>query len=269
MFDGGGNIVIQAVIGTFAAFAGTLAAYKFFDIKVGNKFRTFVIAAMFGMVGLGLLELVLEHLRHQHRPLRLRRARPAVRHRRPRARCLHADPRLRLRRAGRRRRPPRARVVARGVRLTVSLVWIYTNLLRILAIFQHGLISRSSTAARSSQLGRAVGMSGSALAAGAARPTGPVASGLLASTRLAATRRRWRAGAAVAQLDPAAAEAALRAADLGAVELGAGRTSGARPRRPRPGRMPSPRRGSGSASSSGRGRARPGRRGAARRRERW
>jgi len=55
-FDG---IVIQAVLGTFAAFIGTLAAYKFFEIKVGNKFRTFVIAGMFGMVGLGLLSLVL------------------------------------------------------------------------------------------------------------------------------------------------------------------------------------------------------------------
>ena len=54
-----GNIVMQAVIGTFAAFAGTLAAYKFFNIKVGQRFRTFVIAAMFGMVGLGLLEMVL------------------------------------------------------------------------------------------------------------------------------------------------------------------------------------------------------------------
>lgn len=54
-----GGIVVQAVVGTFAAFAGTLAAYKFFDIKVGDKFRTFVIAAMFGMVALGLMELVL------------------------------------------------------------------------------------------------------------------------------------------------------------------------------------------------------------------
>jgi uncharacterized YccA/Bax inhibitor family protein len=54
-----GNIVVQAVIGTFAAFAGTLAAYKFFNIQVGSKFRTFVIAAMFGMVGLSLLEVVL------------------------------------------------------------------------------------------------------------------------------------------------------------------------------------------------------------------
>jgi uncharacterized YccA/Bax inhibitor family protein len=55
----GDHIVINAVIGTFGAFAGTLAAYKFFDIKVGARFRTFVIAAMFGMVGLSLLELVL------------------------------------------------------------------------------------------------------------------------------------------------------------------------------------------------------------------
>jgi uncharacterized YccA/Bax inhibitor family protein len=55
----GHGIVIQAVVGTFAAFAGTLAAYKFFDIKVGNKFRMGVIAAMFGMIGLGLLEVVL------------------------------------------------------------------------------------------------------------------------------------------------------------------------------------------------------------------
>ena len=44
----GDGIVIQAVIGTFAAFAGTLAAYKFFNIKVSNKFRMVVIGAMFG-----------------------------------------------------------------------------------------------------------------------------------------------------------------------------------------------------------------------------
>ena len=56
---GMGGIVVQAVIGTFAAFAGTLAAYKFFDIQVGQKFRTFVIAAMFGMVALSLMELML------------------------------------------------------------------------------------------------------------------------------------------------------------------------------------------------------------------
>ena len=55
----GDHIIMQAVVGTFAAFAGTLAAYKFFDIKVGKKFRTFVIAAVLGMVGLSVVELVL------------------------------------------------------------------------------------------------------------------------------------------------------------------------------------------------------------------
>src|SRR3954454_15070577 len=55
----GGGIVIQAVIGTFAAFAGTLAAYRFFDIQVSNKFRMGVIAAVFGMVGLAVLEMIL------------------------------------------------------------------------------------------------------------------------------------------------------------------------------------------------------------------
>jgi len=55
----GDGVVMGAVVGTFAAFAGTLAAYKFFDIKVGAKFRTFVIAAVFGMIGLSLMELVL------------------------------------------------------------------------------------------------------------------------------------------------------------------------------------------------------------------
>lgn len=54
-----GSIVVQAVIGTFAAFAGTLAAYKFFNIQVSAKFRTFVIAAMFGMIALSLFEVVL------------------------------------------------------------------------------------------------------------------------------------------------------------------------------------------------------------------
>jgi uncharacterized YccA/Bax inhibitor family protein len=54
-----GGIVVGAVLGTVAAVGGTLAAYKFFNIQVGTKFRTFVIAAMFGFVGLSLLDLVL------------------------------------------------------------------------------------------------------------------------------------------------------------------------------------------------------------------
>jgi uncharacterized YccA/Bax inhibitor family protein len=39
--------------------AGTLAAYKFFNIQVTPKFRKFVVAAMFGFVALVLLDFVL------------------------------------------------------------------------------------------------------------------------------------------------------------------------------------------------------------------
>ncbi|QNN51621.1 Bax inhibitor-1/YccA family protein [Nocardioides mesophilus] len=55
----GTGLVMGAVAGTFAAVAGTLAAYKFFDIKVGQKFRTWVVAAMFGFVAVSLLDFVL------------------------------------------------------------------------------------------------------------------------------------------------------------------------------------------------------------------
>ena len=57
VFDDG--IVVGAVLGTVAAVAGTLAAYKFFNIQVTPKFRKFVVAAMFGFVALVLLDFVL------------------------------------------------------------------------------------------------------------------------------------------------------------------------------------------------------------------
>jgi uncharacterized YccA/Bax inhibitor family protein len=53
------GVVTGAVIGTFGAFAGTLAAYKVLNIKVGDRFRRGVIAAMFGMVGISLMAVVL------------------------------------------------------------------------------------------------------------------------------------------------------------------------------------------------------------------
>ena len=55
----GDGVVQGAVIGTFAAFAATLAVYKFFNIKVGAKFQRMVMAGVFGMIGLSLMELVL------------------------------------------------------------------------------------------------------------------------------------------------------------------------------------------------------------------
>ena len=131
-----GGIVVQAVIGTFAAFAGTLAAYKFFNIKVGDKFRTFVVAAMFGMVALGLMELVLSLFSSQlglfgFGPLGL----------------IFAVVGLVLGvfmlildfdfvEQGIANGLPERESWRASFGLLVSLVWIYTNLLRILAILQ-------------------------------------------------------------------------------------------------------------------------------------
>jgi uncharacterized YccA/Bax inhibitor family protein len=53
------DLVFGAVLGTIAAFAGTLAAYKFFNIQVGARFRKIVIASMFGFVAVSLLDFVL------------------------------------------------------------------------------------------------------------------------------------------------------------------------------------------------------------------
>jgi uncharacterized YccA/Bax inhibitor family protein len=53
------GLVMGAVVGTVAAVAGTLAAYKFFNIQVGTKFRKWVVAAMFGFVAVSLLDFVL------------------------------------------------------------------------------------------------------------------------------------------------------------------------------------------------------------------
>jgi uncharacterized YccA/Bax inhibitor family protein len=55
----GGGIVVGAVLGTMAAVAGTLAAYKFFNIRVTPTFRKWVIGAMLGFVALSLLDVVL------------------------------------------------------------------------------------------------------------------------------------------------------------------------------------------------------------------
>jgi uncharacterized YccA/Bax inhibitor family protein len=130
-----GNLVIQAVIGTFAAFAGTLAAYKVFDIKVGSKFRMFVMAAVFGMVGLSLMEMVLGLFGDSF--------------------GLFGFGGLGMVTAiiglvlgvfmlildfdfveqGVRNQIPERESWRAAFAMTVSLVWIYTNLLRLLAIF--------------------------------------------------------------------------------------------------------------------------------------
>ena len=57
--DGSGGLVMGAVLGTVAAVAGTLAAYKFFDIRVTPTFRKWVVGAMLGFVALSLLDVVM------------------------------------------------------------------------------------------------------------------------------------------------------------------------------------------------------------------
>ncbi|HXH77709.1 Bax inhibitor-1/YccA family protein [Nocardioides sp.] len=130
------GIVLQAVIGTFAAFAGTLAAYKFFDIKVTNKFRTFVVAAMFGMLALGMMEMVLSFFGNQVGFFDFGTMG-----------MLFAIGGLVLGvfmlildfdfvEQGIAAGLPERESWRAAFGLTVSLVWIYTNLLRLLAIFQ-------------------------------------------------------------------------------------------------------------------------------------
>jgi uncharacterized YccA/Bax inhibitor family protein len=132
---GTGNLVVQAVIGTFAAFAGTLAAYKVFDIKVGSKFRMFVMAAVFGMVGLSLMELVLGLFGDSFGLFGFGNLG-----------ILTAVAGLVLGvfmlildfdfvEQGVRNQIPERESWRAAFAMTVSLVWIYTNLLRLLAIF--------------------------------------------------------------------------------------------------------------------------------------
>jgi len=55
----GGGVVVGAVIGTVGAVAGTLTAYRVFNIQVNDKFRKFVIAAMFGFVAVTMFDFLL------------------------------------------------------------------------------------------------------------------------------------------------------------------------------------------------------------------
>jgi uncharacterized YccA/Bax inhibitor family protein len=130
-----GNLVVQAVIGTFAAFAGTLAAYKVFDIKVGSKFRMFVIGAVFGMIALSLMELVLGMFGNSFGLFGFGGLG-----------MLTAIAGLVLGvfmlildfdfvEQGVRNQIPEQESWRAAFAMTVSLVWIYTNLLRLLAIF--------------------------------------------------------------------------------------------------------------------------------------
>jgi uncharacterized YccA/Bax inhibitor family protein len=131
------GVVTGAVIGTFGAFAGTLAAYKVLNIQVGDKFRRGVIAAVFGMVGISVMALILSLFGIDlgiwgNGALGL----------------LFTVAGLVLGifmlildfdfvEQGIANRIPERESWRAAFAMTVSLVWIYTNLLRLLAIFNN------------------------------------------------------------------------------------------------------------------------------------
>lgn len=124
-----------AVIGTFAAFAGTLAAYKILDIQVGDKFRKFVVAAVFGMIGLSLMELVLGLFNAEIGLFGVSGLGmvTAVAGLVLGVFMLIMD--FDFVEQGIRYGAPERESWTAAFAMTVSLVWIYTNLLRIMAFF--------------------------------------------------------------------------------------------------------------------------------------
>lgn len=131
----GDGVVSGAVIGTFAAFAGTLAAYKFFNIKVGAKFKMFVIAAMFGMIGLSLMELVLSFFGAQIGLFGVSGLGMVTAFAGLILGVFMLIMDFDFVENGIRAGIPERESWRAAFAMTVSLVWIYTNLLRILAFF--------------------------------------------------------------------------------------------------------------------------------------
>src|SRR5918997_94075 len=66
----GGNIVMQAVIGTFGVFFGMLVVYKTGAIRVTPKFTRWIVGAMFGALALVLVNLVVGLFTGSAGPLR-------------------------------------------------------------------------------------------------------------------------------------------------------------------------------------------------------
>ncbi|HSF35644.1 MAG TPA: Bax inhibitor-1/YccA family protein, partial [Nocardioides sp.] len=130
------GVVSGAVLGTVVAFSATLAAYKFFNIQVGTKFRKWVVAAMFGFVAVSLLNFVLSLFGsgfgfNGYGPMGLISSFIGL-GLGVLMLILDFDFVERGIAAG----LPERESWRAAFGLTVSLVWIYTNLLRILAILR-------------------------------------------------------------------------------------------------------------------------------------
>ncbi|HHU37915.1 MAG TPA: Bax inhibitor-1/YccA family protein [Propionibacterium sp.] len=132
------GIVVQAVIGTFIAAGATLAAYKFLRIKVTNKFRKIVTIATFALAGTLLVNFVLAMFgtnlglrSFEFTPLAGLISAIAV---------VLAVANLIMDfdfvEQGIRNRLPASESWRAAFGLTVTMVWLYTEILRILSYFR-------------------------------------------------------------------------------------------------------------------------------------
>jgi len=137
MFDArfGEGVVSGAVLGTFAAFAGTLAAYKFFNISLGTKSRKIIMGAVLGMVALSVLELVLSMFGASLGLFAVSGLGMVTAFLGVILGVFMLIMDFEFVEYGVANRLPESESWRAAFAMTVSLVWIYTNLLRILAFF--------------------------------------------------------------------------------------------------------------------------------------
>ena len=129
------GIVVQAAGATLAVFAVMLLLYRTRIIKVTDRFRRIVIFATLGVMALYLVSFVIS-LFGARDPVHQRAlgVRHRLQHLRLRPGGVEPGARLRLHRA-RRRRPawPRTTSGYAAFGLLVTIVWLYLEILRLLA----------------------------------------------------------------------------------------------------------------------------------------
>ncbi|HPU14053.1 MAG TPA: Bax inhibitor-1/YccA family protein, partial [Aeromicrobium sp.] len=137
---GDAGIVFQAVIATFVAAGATLAAYKFFNIRVTAKFRKVVMISLFAFMGVMIINLILSLLNvvpngglrnMDNVPLALLVSGIAIV---LGVLCLIMD--FDFVEQGVRAGLPEREAWRAAFGLTVTLVWLYLEILRLLAILR-------------------------------------------------------------------------------------------------------------------------------------
>ncbi|MBV9515852.1 MAG: Bax inhibitor-1/YccA family protein [Mycobacteriaceae bacterium] len=132
-----GALISQAIVGTLGVFFGTLVVYKTGAIRVTPKLTRFLVAAAFGALLLMLVNLVVGLFTHSAGPLR--DGGPVAILFSILMICLGAffflrdfDQADQMIRAG----APEKAAWAIALGLTVTLVWVYLEILRLLSYFQ-------------------------------------------------------------------------------------------------------------------------------------